>query len=183
MLGVDESNPKVPFACGYASIELGMRDTSLCLAKLTKMLEQIEPYGDANRVKQIQIMVLELTALSSSNSDAIKKMQMATSIEEAMSPPSGPPEILKPSHELLGEILLKANRPNEAIHAFKTALARQPNRARSLIGLARAIAQTDDRKAATAAYEDFLRVWFQADSSLPEVKEARDYLANNRAAR
>ena len=69
------------------------------------------------------------------------------------------------------------------MQAFRTALARQPNRARSLIGLARAIDKTGDRKAAVTAYGDFLKVWIQADAGLPEVKEARDYLANNGAAK
>jgi hypothetical protein len=34
-------------------------------------------------------------------------MKKATELEEAMSPPSGPPVLIKPTHELFGEILLR----------------------------------------------------------------------------
>ena len=69
---------------------------------------------------------------------AIELMKRATSLEEATSAPYGPPSLIKPSHELFGEILLRAGKPAEASEQFKIALLRQPNRARSLQGLARA---------------------------------------------
>jgi hypothetical protein len=40
-----------------------------------------------------------------------------------------------PPRELYGEMLLAAGRPAEARQAFEAALARQPNRARSLEGV------------------------------------------------
>jgi predicted Zn-dependent protease len=95
-----------------------------------------------------------------------------------MSPPAGPPDTLKPSHELYGEILPRAGRPAEAARQFATALARQPNRARSLFGTARAHARAGDRAASAEAYAAFLRARARADAHLPELKEARDYLAH-----
>ncbi|HYN84699.1 MAG TPA: hypothetical protein VER32_05560 [Pyrinomonadaceae bacterium] len=74
----------------------------------------------------------------------------------------GRPDTLKPSHELYGEILPRAGRPAEAARQFATALARQPNRARSLFGTARARARAGDR----------------ADAHLHELKEARYCLAH-----
>jgi cytochrome c-type biogenesis protein CcmH/NrfG len=59
---------------------------------------------------------------------------------------------------------------------FQTALRRQPNRARSLIGLARAAAQSGDKATAATTYARLLDQWQQADESLAELKEARDYL-------
>ncbi len=85
-----------------------------------------------------EIFALEIAALKASiNKDhgrAIELMKQATALEEAMSPPSGPPGLIKPSHELFGEILLRAGKPAEAAEMFKVALQRQPNRARSLLG-------------------------------------------------
>src|SRR5262249_21524957 len=49
-------------------------------------------------------------------------------------PPSGPPLVIKPAHELFGEILLRAQRPQEAAEQFATSLRRHKNRARSLLG-------------------------------------------------
>ena len=92
-----------------------------------------------------EIFALEIAALKASmNKDhgrAIELMKQATALEEAMSPPSGPPGLIKPSHELFGEILLRAGKPAEAAEMFKVALQRQPNRARSLLGAARAAEQ------------------------------------------
>ena len=122
----------------------------------------------------------EVAALSASikgdHAKAIELMQKATALEEQMSPPSGPPILIKPSHELFGEILLRAGKPAEAAKQFKIALLRQPNRARSLLGAARAAAQSGDSAAARAAYTKLLEQWKQADDGLPELREARQYL-------
>ena len=93
-----------------------------------------------------------------------------------MPPPAGPPALIKPSHELFGELLLKAGKPAEAAEQFKAAMLRQPNRARSLLGAARAAAALGDRDGARAAYEKLVEQWKLADAELPELKEARDYL-------
>ena len=108
-------------------------------------------------------------------------MKKATALEEELGPPSGPPSLIKPSHELFGEILLKAGRAKEASDEFALALLRQPNRARSLIGNARAAAKTGDVKAASEAYSRLARQWQQADSGLAELREAQDYLKQARA--
>ena len=109
---------------------------------------------------------------------AIELMKQATALEEQMSAPYGPPTLIKPTHELYGEILLRAGKPAEAAEQFRTALLRQPNRARSLLGAARAAAQSGNHAAATAAYTTLLEQWKQADENLPELREARDYLQN-----
>ena len=90
--------------------------------------------------------------------------------------PYVPPSLIKPSHELFGEILLRAGQPKEAAEKFQIALLRQPNRARSLLGLARAAAQSGDTATARATYTKLLDQWKQADANLPELREARDYL-------
>ena len=136
--------------------------------------------GNARAQKMMEIRELEIAALVSASkgnfNEAIEMMKKATTLEESMSPPSGPPVLIKPSHELFGEILLRANRPKEAAQQFATALSRQPNRARSLLGAARAAAQSGDGKTAAEIYSTFLRQWQQADAQLAELREAQDYL-------
>lgn len=70
--------------------------------------------------------------------EAVTALEEAADIEAHMGPPSGPPDPLQPSHELLGEVLLQLGRPAEARGAFRTALERTPNRTRSVKGLAAA---------------------------------------------
>jgi len=122
----------------------------------------------------------EVAALSASvkgdHAKAIELMKKATALEEESSPPSGPPILIKPTHELFGEILLRAGKPADAAEQFKAALQRQPNRARSLLGAARAAAQSGNQSAAQSAYAALIDQWKQADSGLSELREARDYL-------
>lgn len=103
-------------------------------------------------------------------------MKKAAALEIEMSPPSGPPSLLKPSHELFGEILLRAGRPIEASEQFAISLSRQPNRARSLLGAARAAVLSDHKTAAIELYKKLLGIWSQADAELPELREAREYI-------
>ncbi len=129
---------------------------------------------------QSEIFELEIAALSASmkkdHAKAIELMQKATALEESLTPPYGPPGLIKPSHELFGEILLRAGKPADAAAQFKVALLRQPNRARSLLGAARAAAQTGNQPAALTAYTILLDQWKQADDSLAELREAREFL-------
>ena len=126
---------------------------------------------------------LEVEALNASmkkdHATAIDLMKKATALEEERGAPYGPPTLIKPSHELFGEILLRAGQPKEAAEKFQVALLRQPNRARSLIGLARASAQSGDKPTAVATYRKLLEQWKEADADLPELREARDYLKAN----
>ncbi|HEU5131676.1 MAG TPA: hypothetical protein VFT26_06215, partial [Pyrinomonadaceae bacterium] len=119
-----------------------------------------------------QILALEIAALSASMkkdyTKAIELMKGTTALEESMSPPYGPPGLIKPSHELFGEILLRAGKPAEAAEQFKVALQRQPNRARSLLGSARAAAQTGNQSGALTAYTALMDQWKQADANLVE---------------
>ncbi len=127
----------------------------------------------------VEVMALEVAATARANAgkfdEAVELLRRATSLEESLRPPSGPPDMIKPSHELFGDVLLRAGRPAEAAAQFQTALLRQPNRPRSLLGLARA-AKSTDAKLAARAYAGYLRTQERADSRAAELAEARDYL-------
>ena len=133
---------------------------------------------EVNSLKSVN--ELEVHALSFSmqkqHTAAIDLMKKATALEEEKGAPYGPPSLIKPSHELFGEILLRAGQPKEAVEKFQVSLLRQPNRARSLLGLARAHSQSGDRAAAVAAYTKLLDQWKDADADLAELREARAYL-------
>jgi tetratricopeptide (TPR) repeat protein len=169
------------FVRAMAAISTGAQaEAERFLAELKAMRQEAER-ENSYRAKIIGIMELEVAALASSargnQDEAIELMKKATALEEDMSPPSGPPDVIKPSHELFGEILLKARRPAEAAQQFATSLARQPNRARSLLGAARAAAQSGDQQGAAAAYAKFLEIWRQADADLSELDEARAFMS------
>lgn len=130
--------------------------------------------------KILEIQRLEIAAAASASKgkldEAVKRMEKAAALEDSAPPPPGPPPLIKPTHELLGELLLKADRPVEAEKQFKSALFRQTSRARSLLGVARAATQQGNREKAMDAYAKFRHQWRQADNGLPEMREAQDYL-------
>ncbi len=83
--------------------------------------------------------------------DALALLREAAEMESNMAFDFGPPSPVKPSHELLGEVLLSMGHAAEAQAAFSSALGRAPKRARSLIGLAAAAAQAGDTVVALRA--------------------------------
>ena len=83
----------------------------------------------------------------------------------------GPPDVVKPAHELLGELLLAQGKPAEAQQAFVRSLALAPRRAASLLGLARAAAAAGDAAVADQARADLRAMWHQADDDLPGLTE------------
>ena len=133
-----------------------------------------EPTGSST-IGELEVFAVA-ASVKGDHEKAIKLMRDAVAQEEKLGAPSGPPGLIKPAHELFGELLVRAGKPAEAIQQFKISLLRQPNRARSLIGLARAAVQAGDRTTAQMNYEQLLAQWQQADAELPELKEAREYL-------
>jgi len=141
--------PRIAFARGMAAAAKG---NFAGADKYIAELEASRKTGDSYQAKQYEIMELEVSALASEGrgkrEDAIETLKKAVALEETLSPPSGPPDIIKPSHELFGEVLLRAGQPKEAARQFARALERQKNRARSLLGSARAAEQIGDKAAA-----------------------------------
>jgi hypothetical protein len=129
------------FARGLAAAMTGSGDAHAQVSELKAIRAQLAgasiPFA-ANLVPVLEVQALEIAAAASAArgdlDEAIATMRRATSLEEATPVPPGPPPIIKPSHELFGEILLRAGRREEAARQFATALFRHPGRARSLEG-------------------------------------------------
>jgi len=172
-------SPLISFISGLAAAHKGLPSAAKAAETLYDQSKKLSDAGDPYRAKTVQIMALEIDAVIAAGTKSFDKaanlMTRAVAIEDEMSPPSGPPDIVKPPRELFGEILLQAGRPTEARQQFEASLLREPNRARSLIGLARAQAKFVPSPDAVVTYGAFLNLWSQADAGLPEVAEARSY--------
>ena len=139
-----------------------------------------EPSVESSEPITSQIWKLQIAALkhliNGDDSQAIRMLDRAIALEESLPSPSGPPDLIKPTHELYGEILLGIDRPEEAQHQFERALLWHPNRARSLLGMARAAAQSGHIQATRQAYAALVKIWNQADQDLPELIEAKQFI-------
>lgn len=79
---------------------------------------------------------------------ALKIMTSAASYENARAMYYGPPHVPKPPGELLGEMYLALEQPEEAVAYFEASLDRNTSRSMALLGLARAQEASGDSRAA-----------------------------------
>lgn len=86
--------------------------------------------------------------------------------------PVTPAELL-PARELEADMLLAAGRPAEARAAYLETLQREPGRARSIHGAARAAHLAGDREAARAGYREYLALMRGADGDRAELATAK----------
>jgi len=159
------------FAAGLAAARRGdSAAAEQALAALTRargIAAAAVRVGDTgNRVVPV-ILETELRALrrlgGGSPEDAVALLREATALEDGMPFEFGPPVVVKPSHELFGEVLLQLGRPQDAQVEFQRALALAPRRALALRGLARAAAAAGDTATAARAGEQLRDVRHAAD--------------------
>jgi hypothetical protein len=161
---------------------IGMSAARLKNAPLAEMARaslaeraQSEQEGDFRPV--IAIMERQVSALiafaAGRYDEALTALRAAARTEQQLPAPLGPPKPIKPSPELLGDVLLELGRPAEARDAFRQALQRNANRTLSLLGLARAAKALGDAAGAREHYRTVLNNYDEADAELPELEEAR----------
>ncbi len=169
------------FVQGFAAAMQGkIEEAKKFLTELKSIREKgfRENYFKRPESLQVWELVIEV-ALQLQQKDydaAIQLAKQATLIEEKLSKPSGPPRILKPTYELLGEVYLEAGKPLLAQEQFAIALKRHRNRLRSLVGAARAAKASGNTVLAKQAYEHLLNQLKNADPGFPELEEAKEYL-------
>lgn len=101
----------------------------------------------AARYEAQELMVKAVAARKAGRAEeAIELLSKASVLEEKDVLVSGPPDIIKPTHELAGEMLLEMERPAEALKKFQKALDRQPNRLASVQGAMKASQKLGDRE-------------------------------------
>ena len=126
------------FARGFSAIR---RSQSAAAAIEGLAKERESKSRDIDR-RTVEVMELVLRALDAQRAGklaaAIELARKAATLEETLGAPSGPPDVIKPAHEALGELLLAAGKAEEALEQFRISLQRTPNRALSLRGQAAA---------------------------------------------
>jgi tetratricopeptide (TPR) repeat protein len=129
-------------AAGLSAAKLGdIATANVAHQKLTAMRTQAEAGSNAYRAKPIAIMEKEVGAAIASaqkdNATAERLLKEATTMELTLDAPSGPPEPIKPSFELYGDLLSELGRSQEAAAQYEQSLFRMPNRRAAVQGLAR----------------------------------------------
>ena len=180
----DDATNETILANGFSAVKTGDMDTAAKMEALLAKKAAAAPGGAASTNphadhggappaaptpggsdagKNVRIMHKELSALiaqaKGQNDQAIALLKEATTIEESMRPPNGAADPVKPSHELLGEVLLQAGKAKEAAEAFDACLLLMPNRARSLMGAAKAHAAAGNKEKAAERFATLNSFW------------------------
>jgi tetratricopeptide (TPR) repeat protein len=180
--GMDSDAGWNDFIDGYAAIERNdLPAARKSLAALAALHTASKASSDTQTAGYLAILEDDLGSLLTirqGKPDAgIETIRRAARNYEALAFDFGPPVPIKPPHELLGEQLLKQGKPADARAAFETALKSAPRRTQSLLGRARAESASGDTAAATATYKELVTIWHGADADLPELAEAKEFVA------
>jgi tetratricopeptide (TPR) repeat protein len=181
------------FATGWSALQAGDLDAARKIAQDMRSLSPGAPSSGsgymsgmnmrgASRGATVDLILLyELEAAillkDSKTAEAQALLEKAATMEEGMSFEFGPPDVPKPVREFLGELLLQKSQPAEARKQFELALLRAPRRAQSLLGQARAAAQSGDNAAAQRIYAELRQIWQNADAGFPPLQEVNRSLA------
>ncbi len=111
--------------------------------------------------------------------EAIRLMRRAAELEATADKEAVTPGEVLPAGDLLGDMLLEANRPADALVAFEAVLAASPNRLNTLYGAGLAAERAEDRAKATSYYQQVVDVAVDSDPGISRVEHAKAFLKKN----
>lgn len=117
------------YVSALAAAQMGQTDAAQGQLEFLKETSQ-SPERDI-RIKQVESLIL---IESGDTEQGLEVLNEAVTAESNLPVDFGPPTIVKPSYELLGDVLSELGRYDEAMDAYDQQLERTPDRRRSLIG-------------------------------------------------
>lgn len=111
--------------------------------------------------------------------EAVQSMRAAAEAEEASDKHPVTPGNVVPSRELLGEMLMALNQPQQAFAEFERSLKRDPNRFRGISGAARAAEASGNLPAARDYYAKLQALTADRDTERQELAAAKAFLAGH----
>ncbi|WP_339839925.1 hypothetical protein [uncultured Maribacter sp.] len=153
------------------------------LTLLKSYREELIGLNDSYKANQVAIQIEIIEAWvefkSGDVEKALSQMRNAAEMESLTSKhPVTPGEIL-PADELLADMLLKANRPSEALDAYELNLKRRPNRFNGIYGAALAAKESGNNEKAIFYFESLLDLTKDSNTDRPEIREAKEFLQLN----
>ena len=152
------------------------------VAQLGALKDKLAKANDAYWTGQVAIQEQAadawLALAEGRKGEAVAAMRQAADLEDRSGKHVAMENRLSPIRELLGELLLEANEPAQALKEFETSLRDNPNRYRSFAGAAKAADRAADRALAKNYYEKLVSLAGNADTSRPDLVAAKQYLAS-----
>jgi hypothetical protein len=137
------------------------------IEKLASLQNALKEAKDVYWAEQVEIQRQAASAAAAyaegKKEEAVALMRKAADMEDATEKSAISPGPIKPARELLGELLLEAGRPEEALKEFETTTKKEPNRFRGVYGAARAAEAGGYREKAGTYYAELLEICKGAD--------------------
>ncbi len=168
-------------ALGSARLE----DTKGARAGMERMQSLREACAQAHEQDEVATIDIQQKIVSAwvtwaggDHDAALREMKEAALLDDATDSSPVSPGPVAPAEEMLGDMLLKAQQPVLALAAYESSLKAAPERLRSEYGAAFSAQQAGDRATAERHYRTVLRNCSYADPGLPEVAQAKQFLAS-----
>jgi len=151
-----------------------------CLESLEALRDALTQAKNAYWAQQSEIQrraVAAWIALADTKTEeAVTLMRSSADLEDSTEKHPVTPGSIKPARELLGEMLLQAAQPGQALKEFEASQRTDPDRFNGIYGAARAAELAGDREKARAYYGKLVSLAAQADTERPELKQAKAFL-------
>ena len=166
------------FARGIGAARQGdTAEARLEIAALVATEADMTRRGDTEWARVVAIKRQAVTAWSEfaagDTAQALRDAKAAADLEDVTEKQPVTPAELLPARELEADMLLATGRYADARAAYETALTREPGRARSIYGSARAAELAGDRVGARRRYDEFLAQMKSGDGDRAEIAQAR----------
>ena len=168
------------FARGLGAARLGQVRTAIESAEaLHQIHDRLVTASENYWARQVEIQGVSISAWAAlaqgKKEDALRLMKSAADLEDATEKSAITPGPLAPARELLGEMWLQINQPENALEQFELTLKKEPGRFRALYGAARAAQFSGNGDASQKYYRELLRVCTNADkperSEIAEIRQ------------
>jgi hypothetical protein len=145
---------------------------------LNALAAKLKEAKDAYWTSQVEIQAKGASAwiafAQGKKDEGIALMREAAAMEDLTEKSAISPGPIKPAHELLGEMLLEAGKPAEALKEFEATMKKEPNRFRGVYGAAVAAEKSSDKAKAKQYYAQLVKICERGDKGArPELEQAR----------
>jgi len=152
-------------------------DAAADIARLAALRDREVELKDAYWTEQVDIQrrVAEAWVMyaEGKKDEGIAALSAAADAEDKTDKSAVTPGPLAPARELLGFMLLEANRPKDALVAFEAVTKKEPNRFLALYGAGKAAEATKQRSKARGYFKQIVEICKDAGTERPELEYAR----------
>ena len=146
------------------------------VVKLAQARDTLAAQNNTYWSKQVEAQRLAVAAwiaLSEGQREqAVTWMHASADLEDSMDKHIVTPGAIVPARELLGEMLLEVQQPDEALAAFEVSAQREPNRLADLYDIAKAAEATGDRDRAAECYRRLASLSLAKGATRPALRQA-----------